>query len=317
MYMLKVWIFFSFIILSCLFSCKEIIEPSIANKKVKLLAPSNNFESIQYNLSFWIEPLEDALFYRLQVVAPQFDSINKLIIDTLINKDKFSFNIDPGSYQWRVRAENGSSMTSFSDPLSFTILLSSITAQKVRLVSPITNFIAKQSPTSFTWDRIFGANSYRLQIDTSNFIDESKLYYSQLIPNIQAALSFNTDKVYQWRVRAETTTEHSQWSDVNLFTYDHTPPSKVVLISPLKDQQIALPGILQWNAVPSAKKYKLFVFKNDARTLYDNTFPVFLTTTSYSFNIGSVNETIYWKVSAFDEVGNEGESSELRSFVIQ
>ncbi|MBC7912841.1 MAG: hypothetical protein H7Y07_01845 [Pyrinomonadaceae bacterium] len=315
--MSKVWIYFLFTILSSLVSCKEIIEPSIANKNVVLLAPSNNVESIQYNLSFWIEPLDDALFYRLQIVAPQFDSINKLIVDTLINSNKFSLNIDPGNYQWRVRAENGSSKTSFSDPRSFTILLSSITAQKIRLISPSTNFIATQSPISFKWERIFGAGNYRLQIDTANFIDESKLYYNQVTPNIQAALSFSTDKSYQWRVRAETTTEQSQWSEVNLFIYDHTPPSKVVLISPQKDQQIILPVILQWNAVASARKYKLFVFKSDATTPYDNTFPVLLTTTSYSFNKGSINETIYWKVSAIDEAGNEGESSELRDFVIQ
>ncbi|WP_026898456.1 fibronectin type III domain-containing protein [Daejeonella oryzae] len=297
-------------------SCKDIIEPSIENKTTQLLAPSNKSESNQYQVNFWIEPLEDALYYRFQIVSPNFDSINKLIADTLITSNKFSLNIDPGTYQWRARAENGSSRTNFSSAWSFNILLSSITAQKVQIKSPANNLITNQSSITFKWDRIFGADNYRLQIDTANFIDETKLYYNQSIPGFQSILTFNSDKNYQWRVRAESTTEQSKWSDINSFKFDHTPPLKVILVNPVKDQQVVLPVSLQWNSVSTARNYKLYIYKSDSTTLYDSTFPVLLTSTSYSFNKGLTSERIYWKVSAVDEAGNEGEASELRSFII-
>ena len=317
MYMSKVGLSFILFALVALVACKEIIEPSITDKNVYLLAPSNNYESTQYQVSFWFEPVDDALFYRLQIVAPQFDSINRLIVDTLFSSNKFTLNVDPGVYQWRVRAENGSSRTDFSQPRTFSIYLSSITTQKVQSISPTSNITLNQNSILFKWDRIFGATNYRLQVDTANFADESKLYYNQLLPGIQSMLSFNIDKSYQWRVRAETANEQSKWSDINLFIFDHTPPLKTILVSPSNNQQVFLPVTLQWDAVPSAKKYKLFVLKSDSTTLYDNSFPISLTSNSYSFNKGSFNDKIYWRVSAIDEVGNEGELSELRSFIIK
>jgi hypothetical protein len=102
-------------------SCGEIIEPSIDKKNVHLLAPGNNYQSANNNVSFWFEAIDGALFYRLQVVSPTFDSIGVLVLDTLINTNKFMYTIEPGKYQWRVRAENNSSKTNFSGANTFFI----------------------------------------------------------------------------------------------------------------------------------------------------------------------------------------------------
>lgn len=299
-----------------LYSCKEIIEPSIAIKQVQLLAPVDHYQSARYHVDFWFEEVEDALYYRLQVVSPRFDSTERLVADTLIKSPKFSMDIDPGKYAWRVRAENGSSQTAYSVPSSFDIYFSSIKQQKAQLLSPGNNALTNQSSIALKWGDLFGATKYLLQVDTNNFMDEENLVYHQTTQALQMILTLENDQHYQWRVRAENDTAQSQWSSINRFTYDHTPPAKVTLLSPAKAQTVGLPVSLKWDPVIPAKKYKLYVLKSDS-TLYDQRFPVTLNNvTNYSFDKGAFNELIYWKVSAIDEAGNEGPASELRNFIV-
>ena len=120
-----------------------------------------------------------------------------------------------------------------------------------------------------------------------------------------------------FRSRAENDTAQALWSAINSVTYDHTPPAAVNLISPTAGQVIPLPVSLQWSAVVSAVKYKLYVYKSDSVSLYNASFPVQLTTTGYSFNLGNSGDKVYWKVSAVDAAGNEGQASETRNFVLQ
>lgn len=102
-------------------SCKEIFEPSLNKETVQLLAPGNQYQTTDSEIGFWFEPVEDALSYRLQVVNPAFDSIGSLVLDTLIQSNKFFFVINPGEYQWRVQAQNESSKTPFSEPWTFKV----------------------------------------------------------------------------------------------------------------------------------------------------------------------------------------------------
>lgn len=304
-------------LIGTLYSCKEFIEPNISKSQVTLEAPFNNYQSASYTVNFWWDEVPDALHYRLQIVTPNFDSVGSLVLDSLVAGNKFALNLVPGKYQWRVSAENGSSSTAFSAVRSFIVSNSSIKQQSIQLSSPANNTVTNQSSTIFQWSSLYGATGYRLEIDTNNFQNESAVIYNQLVPGQQVSFTFPKDQVYQWRVRAENDTVQSQWSAVNIITYDHTPPAQVSLSSPANNLTISLPVSLQWNAVTSAAKYKLYVFQSDSTTAYNQNFPMILSTTSYSFNLGVSGDRIYWKVSAIDAAGNEGEASALRSFVLQ
>ncbi|MES2275319.1 MAG: hypothetical protein V4592_04805 [Bacteroidota bacterium] len=301
----------------CLTSCKDIIEPDISKKTVQLEAPGNKYQSTVYNTNFWWDELEDALTYHLQVVSPKFDSVGRLALDTLIKTTKFAINLSPGNYEWRVSAANGSYKTAYSEVRSFTIFQSSIKAQKVQLLSPANNALTNQTSATFSWGDLYGATQYRLQIDTNNFINETAVIYNQVSPGQQISFAFSKDQTYQWRVRAENDTAQAQWSAINRIIYDHTPPAKVTLSAPANNQTVTLPATLQWNATPTASKYKLYVLKSDSTTLYNATFPLTTTGISYSFNLGSFGEKVYWKVTAIDAAGNESIPSETRSFTHQ
>jgi len=297
-------------------ACKAIIEPSISDRKVVSLAPGDMTKSTSYTVSFWWEPVEDALSYNLQVVSPSFNNISTLVADTVIRSNKFILNLKPGDYEWRVSAQNGSSQTVFTRPRSFTVLLSSIKGQSVQLKSPPNNYVTNQNTAALEWSSLYGATKYTLQIDTNSFANEGTLVYNQAIPGQQYTFTFPKDHIYQWRVRAENDTAKADWSPVNTMTRDHTPPGQVSITAPANYQQVSLPVALQWSAVATATRYSLYVFKSDSATAYSNSFPLTTSSTSYNFSTGVLGERIVWKVAAIDAAGNEGEGT-LRSFVLR
>lgn len=296
--------------------CKEFIEPSIEKKNVVLLAPANGVESIIYDQTFWWEEVEDALKYRLQIVTPNFGAPARMIVDTLIKGNKFNQSLDPGEYEWRVRAENGSSQTRYTTS-SFIIHPSSMALQQVQLSAPANNATTNQATNVFKWLKLFGADKYRLQIDTNNFSDETTLFLDKTIANLEYTVSFSRNKVYQWRVRAKNDTEESKWSVIRNITFDNAPLGKISLISPANNVVVTRPVNLKWEALAAAKKYKLFVYKSDGSTPYDPTFPMLLTTTSFSFADGMTGEKLSWEVRAVDGTGKVGPVGEVRSFTIQ
>ena len=295
--------------------CKEFIEPSIQDKQVVLLAPSSGTESSEYAQTFWWEEVEDALNYRLQVVSPDFNNTKKLVLDTLVSTNKFSFTLDPGTYEWRVRAENGSSQTLYKSA-SFVIYSTSITEQQPQLQSPANNLLTNNPSVTFKWLKLYGATQYQLEIDTNNFAT-SVLFFKGTTENLEYTVPLTKDKVYRWRVKALSDTIQSRFSVVQNITYDTTPPSVPILISPATGTTTASPAALRWNASSTAVKYKLYLYKSDKTTIYNNTYPVTLTGTSYSFTSGTFGEQVYWEVVAIDEAGNISAASTLWDFTIQ
>ncbi|RZM17980.1 MAG: hypothetical protein EOO88_41920, partial [Pedobacter sp.] len=189
-------------------ACSEFVEHSLANRKVLLRSPSNGIETAIYQQVFWWEAIDDALYYRLQVVSPSFDSTASLVLDTLVKTDKFIFTLDPGRYQWRVRAENGSSRTVYSTN-GLIVHPASLQEQSLRLNTPSTGLLTNQTEIRFSWPRLFGAMNYRLQIDTNNFVDESKLVQNLSLDGLTYIFSPAREGNYQFRLRAENATENS------------------------------------------------------------------------------------------------------------
>lgn len=298
-------------------SCDDIIEPPISKQQVTLEAPVDQYQSTSYTINFWWDAVNHALSYHLQVVSPSFAAPGGLILDTIVSSYKFSYTLNPGNYQWRVMAENGSTQTAYSSPRSFNIVAGSIKQQAVQLISPANNFITNQSPYTFQWGSLYGANAYQFEIDTNNFLNESADVSNQLIPGQQLSFTFPKAQTYQWRVRAQNDTAQAKWSPVYVITYDNIPPAQVTLVAPVNAATLSLPVSLQWNPVANAVKYKLYVYQSDQVTAYNSSFPMVLTSTGYSFNLGSSGNTVYWMVTALDAAGNESPANTKNSFVLQ
>lgn len=297
-------------------SCKEFIESPVTGKKIFLNAPSESLETNKYNIQFWWDLVDDATAYSLQVVNPDFNAAASLILDTLIKGNKYMHTLDPGKYEWRVRAENASSQGLYTTR-SFTIYESSLENQQVQVQAPSNGVISNTATLTFKWLPLYGAKKYILQVDTNNFTSENNLVLNQNTINSEYTLNLQKDKLYQWRVRAENNLELSKWSALQNFTYDTFPPAKVTLVSPSNNQMVGRPVTLRWSSVSGASRYELLVLKSDSTTAYDSTFPLTLSNTAYSLNAGDFNETLYWKVRAKDQAGNVGAYSNIQSFIIQ
>lgn len=297
--------------------CDDIIEPSISKQTLTLNAPVNGYQTNNYHISFWWNTVDHALSYHLQVVTPNFANPGSLMLDTIVSTYKFSYPLSPGSYQWRVMAENGSSMTLYSAPNSFIIIPGALGQQAVQLIAPADNLLINQSAYTFSWNPLFNATKYQFQIDTNNFADQGTVVSSQTIPGTQINFSFPKSQIYQWRVMAMNDTAKSQWSPVYQINFDHTPPAQVALLSPTSGMTVSLPVTLQWNPVADAVKYKLYIYQSDGITLYNSGFPITLTTTIYNFNLGTSGNKIYWTVTAIDAAGNESQPTSPIYFSLQ
>lgn len=300
--------------------CKDFFEESLENSKVQLLAPADRTGTNKYQVGFAWEQVEDALSYHLQVVTPDFAGAVSMVADTLVSSamaGRLELTLDPGKYEWRLRAENGSSVSAWQSR-QFTVHPSSLEEQKVTLAGPGNGYLSNQAVVLLSWNSLFGAESYRLQIDTLNFADEKSLVYDNAVTGSQISISFPKDQTYQWRVRAENGTENSKWSETRVMTFDKTPPAPPEVTGPANGANLSLPVLLSWKAVATAKKYKLYVYRSDGSTIYNADFPLVLSGTSYSFNQGQQQgEVVFWRVLAIDEIGNEGALTEARNFIIQ
>jgi hypothetical protein len=303
--------------LQSLSSCTDIIEPSISKYTVTLEAPTNSYISPNYMINFWWDAVDNALTYHLQVVTPTFASPGSLVLDTVVTGNKFSFSLSPGNYQWRVLAANGSSQTPYAGPRSFSVGASSIKLQPVQLSTPANNYLTNSSAVVLNWVALYGATKYQLQIDTNSFADTTHLVYNNVLSGLQYNFNFPKDQTYQWRVRGENDTAYSAWSTTNTMTFDNIHPAQVSALLPANNSTVPLPFNLQWSSMATASTYKLYMFQADSVTNYSSVFPIIINTTDYNFNFGSSGDRVYWKVSAIDAAGNEGQASALRSFVLQ
>jgi hypothetical protein len=307
-----IFVFLTFL----LYGCTEFIEPSIENRKIAILAPANRLETSSYEQIFWWNPMSDAIFYRLQVVSPRFDSVRKLVLDTLIKNEKFVYTMDPGKYEWRVRGENGSSASSYSTR-SLEIFPSSLTEQSVQLTVPSGGLNFSKPEIRYEWLKLFGASVYRLQVDNNNFLDEKNMTLNITTNNLGFLQTLTQEGTYQFRVRAENATENSKWSTVRTLSYDATGPERVILSTPLNKQTVSRPVRLTWNKVADAERYEISMYQSDEQTPYNKSYPQTVTSTEHVFDAGSSGETIAWRIRAFDKAGNAGTYSDIRTFMIQ
>lgn len=297
-------------------ACSDVVEDDLSKKTMNILAPANNAINPNYVQTFWWDYLDDANTYQLQIVKPNFDSVLTLILDTTISSNKFSISLLPGSYQWRVRAKNGSSETAFITR-NLSVVISSLSEQTLLTSNPQSGLVSNNLAQMFTWQALFGASRYRMQVDTLSFSDENDLVYNNTVSITSVNYSFPKDGIYQWRVRAENDTAHSLWSPMNIITIDRLAPAIVNLNNPANNAMVAKPVLLSWDDIVDADYYKLFVYKSDSTSLYNASYPMKVQANNASFNLGTSNEKIYWQVQAIDKAGNEGVKSTRRSFTIQ
>lgn len=106
------------VILLFLLSCEDIInEINIENDSIELIAPFDGAVLMEGTVQFDWQSMEGASTYRIQIARPNFNNpeqiiFNEIVQDSLTTSSEFT--IEPGTYQWRVRGENGAYISPYT-----------------------------------------------------------------------------------------------------------------------------------------------------------------------------------------------------------
>ena len=102
------------LIMFCISGCSTIFENDIESEPVTLMAPCDGLRTSIVLQTFWWYYVKDATNYNLQIVSPNFDYVEKLVLDTILSVNKFQITLNPGTYQWRVNAFNSGYSTQYT-----------------------------------------------------------------------------------------------------------------------------------------------------------------------------------------------------------
>ena len=183
-----------------------------------LNSPANNSTDVSLNPNLIWNEVEKATSYSIQV-ATSVDFSNPIInlnniLDSNYNLSNLSYST---MYYWRVKAQNATLTSDWSDIWHFTTINETILEKPV-LSEPANNEIDISINPNLIWNAVTGATGYSLQVsrnaDMSDFfIDIVNLTETNY--NL-SGLSYLTK--YFWRVKATNVEIESDWSEVWSFT---------------------------------------------------------------------------------------------------
>lgn len=292
-----------------LYSCQDFIEVNLGKKAITIIAPANNTVSSNFSQTFWWDDIKGAENYNLQIVKPDFSSVQQLILDTTLTNNQFSFSLLPGAYQWRVRAMNNSSYTEYVIHNITIDSTQNLNNQGVALISPADNYSTNSLTHTFTWQAMSNADTYLFQI-----LVTGTAIHTQTLTTTTVNYTFNAEGTFQWRVLAQNNgSTSSPLNATRTISIDTTIPTTPVLASPIADDTVSNPVNLMWTHDVSATMDSIFVFADTNLTV--------LVTSSLTSNenfsfTGTVGQDYFWRVRSVDAVGNWSAYSGRRKFII-
>lgn len=309
-----------FVLTISISSCKDVFEEDLAKKTVTINSPQNGLQTTNSTQVFWWEPVEGAMKYNLQIVSPAFINIQKLILDTNVTVCKFEFTLTPGLYEWRVKAYNSSSYTSYTTYSLQVDSTADLSAQQIVLIAPGSSFATNQTGVLFSWYELYNADDYRFELRTPDW--NGNLVINPVITTYDTLNLTLEEGTYAWGVQAHNSTSNSPFS-TRVITIDLTNPNIPLLSYPaanvtindsaLTASTIAFGWVRGVNA-GSAIHDSLYIASDSLfSTIFDS---ALLTDTTYSKSFTTAGN-YYWKVRSYDVAGNKSNYSVTRKFIYE
>ena len=304
---------FLFLISWCM-SCGLIFEENISKKDMTVYTPTDSFVTTNYSVNFKWDPVQDATKYRLQIVSPSFTSINAFTVDTTVTTTTLAITLSPGTYEWRIRAENSGTYTEYYKR-SFVVQEGLFTDQYVSLVSPTANYSTYATTVSLKWDTLYSSKEYLIEVDTFTG-DYSSPILSTRLPKGTTTYPLTMDKIgsFKWSVKGYNNTDYTMRSERTI-NFKLSAPT---LTGPLNGSTNSLPVNLHWDGLDNVS-FLVYIYSADSVTNYDPTrYPYETTLKYYKFDPGSsTNKTYFWSVKTLDKQGNKSDESIRRKIIVQ
>ncbi len=200
------------------------------------------------------------------------------------------------TYYWRVRAENANGYSDWCTEWHFKTKGVALSAPT--LVSPDSAATGISTSPTLTWNSVYGANNYTLQVSpTDDFSVNSEFSTSNTDYSI-SGLADNSD--YFWRVKSSDGSTESGWSYIWKFSTGSQTLDAPTLSSPANNSTDidTTSASLSWNSVATATSYTLEVSTaSDFATIF---YTVSGANTSADVTNLTCGTLYYWRVSATD-----------------
>lgn len=291
-------------------SCKQVFETNITQKVVNINAPNDNATLTSSSVTFWWEQVDGALKYNIQIAKPSFTNVQTLLLDSNVTVDKFNYSLGPGSYQWRIKATNGSSSTawftrSFSVDSSLNLATSS-----VQLATPANGSSSNTFTVALSWLPLTNATSYNLQVQNQTNGNTNTI---SGIYNTTYSYPFTAYGTYKWRVWAENANTQSQYSNWNTINITIPSPSQS---TPADRDSSTSPVSFSWTwaAAVTPVGDSIYIYGDSTGTTIVKA--DYSTTKTYSYAT-STKKWYSWKIRTVDNAGNISGYSALRKFKVK
>jgi hypothetical protein len=141
------------------------------NNTVVLLTPSTNLITKVTTQSLSWQTIIGATSYQIQI----YDNSNTIVTDQTLTVTSLNYTFPEGSYQWRVRASNGTDQTLYT---SRSILVDTTAPNTPTLTSPLNASSQTAGQISFVWNRV--------PISGSTEKDSIYIYTNSALTNLQS-----------------------------------------------------------------------------------------------------------------------------------
>lgn len=290
----------------------ETFDNDLSEVAVQLIAPANDAVLTDQEITFSWEAVPFSENYKIQIATPDFENATQLLADEVLSSTSFSNTLEDGAYQWRVKAQNSESETSYTT-YSLTVMSEApFPDREVVILAPDDSFITNESLVSLQWEAVNDATLYRIQIidaEDQTLVDEQTTTQTALVIDF-------ADGDFIWQVRAENNTEVTTYTSQTI-TVDTVAPNAPALLTPLDGSTLASTDVtFTWTRDPidgSTEKDYIFVYFDS--NLTNLAFSQEVANGSFTTLLDD-DTTYYWFMNAVDEAGNESDDSDVFSFTI-
>lgn len=296
-------------------ACSTWQEEQINEAVVEIFVPRDSLQTnIATQLFYWYH-VSGATKYELQIATPTFDKIDRLVLDTNVTGNQYELTLSPGSYEWRVRAFNGSSATDFTVSRLYIDSTLDLTNQTVVLLNPLDRDTSNRGSYSFKWQKLYNADSYQFELFQPDRFGQ--LIHSKEVISDNLNFSPETQGSFEWRVKAMNSTSQTVFFEREFYR-DATPPLAPSLQSPANNAMLSGATInFTWQSDRTGSSIKDTLFLST-----DSSFGGVPYAKYYSPNEEAVADTLstgvyYWRVRSYDKAGNIGAWSTSRKFTAQ
>ena len=275
----------------------------------RLIAPSDGTTNIVTDPMLSWAPSPGATGYAIQYSTDKTFKKNPVEVTGIRLTQYQVLGLTPKeTYYWRVRGEDSTGVSEWSDAWGFTTGSGRLAAPA--LVNPSDQAKGVSTSPQFEWKAVGEGKMYAFQYTTDRQFRKDTISVLGIDrPSLSLAV-FLPNETYYWRVKVQDVTGSSEWSEAWSFTTGSGRLAAPQLVFPMDGTKgVSTSPTMEWGQTKGALSYAV-EYGQDKNFKKDVILVEGIEKTSVTLQNLLANETYYWRVSAKDSTGSSDWSLE-------